>query len=105
MDEPFLLELTELLNQIPDTDPTTSVSLDAPGAIEDLAEELEDGGLWAEREAIVDADVMKFVDNPSYPGAVERLNMLDKLGANTRWYDKWVSQRAQDVRLTRPGSP
>ena len=92
-----LIELEELLKDVPDNDPETHAALDVPGALEDLAEELEDQGLWNEREAMVQADVMRFVDNPSYPNALERMNMLNNLGGSTRWYDKWVAQRAEDA--------
>mgnify|MGYP001502683047 CR=1 FL=1 len=92
-----LIELENLLKDVPANDPETHAALDVPGALEDLAEELEDMGLWKERQGIVEADVMRFVDNPSYPNALERMNMLNTLNGNTRWYDKWVSQRAEDA--------
>ena len=97
-DDPTVIELQELLGDDPGTrDVATSESMNTRQGITELLEELEDGPLWEQRSAIVEKDLLTYMDNPSIPNATERFNMMDKLGANTSWYDKWVSDRAGQV--------
>ena len=93
----FIVELEELLNEVPKTDRLSMHPINSPEALADLVEKFEDVGLYNERQALVEADVLKYVDNPSYPTALEQMNMLDTLGGSTRWYDKWATARAEDA--------
>ena len=50
---------------------------------------------WERQEKIVEDDLFRFIDNPTRPTAEAKFEMLEKLGGNQRWYDKWVASREE----------
>ena len=89
------LELQELITLIGPDDPTNPSEPITEQAINDVAEELQDPELWEARQTMVEEDLFKFIDNPSRPSAQDKFKMLDRLGGDSRWYDKWVAEREE----------
>mgnify|MGYP001389745245 CR=1 FL=1 len=94
----LLTELAELLldEDIEPLDPTTFSSFDTVESVNQFLDELAEEKQFEASENIVNADILKYIDNPKYPSASERMNMLDKVG-NSAWYDHWETERARQV--------
>ena len=94
----LLTELAELLldEDIEPVDPTTFSSFDTVQSVNQFLDELAEEKQFEASENIVNADILKFIDNPKYPTASERMSMLDKVG-NSAWYDHWETERARQV--------
>ena len=94
--DPDLIELNNLIGDAPppvdDTLVSTGESLDM------LMEELDNTELYAKRKELVNADLLKYIDNPKLPTPTERLNMLDEMGKSL-WYDKWQQERCAQVEM------
>ena len=76
-------------------DSATGQTADATFAVKMVREELEDELLYQKREAIVQQDLIKHFDNPSVPTAHEKFTMLEDLGADSLWYEKWERERME----------
>jgi len=76
-------------------DSATGETADATFAVKMVREELEDELLYQKREAIVQQDLIKHFDNPSVPTAHEKFTMLEDLGADSLWYEKWERERME----------
>ena len=94
----LLTELAELLldEDIEPVDPTTYSSFNTIESVDQFLDELAEEKQFEVSENIVNRDILRFIDNPKYPTASERMAMLDKVG-NSAWYDHWEAERARQV--------
>ena len=93
-DDQLLTELTELLTNADGTIDDTPV--DPNKSLDMVLEEMDDPGRFAQRQSIVEKDLLKYADNPRLPTPTERMNMLDRVD-NGLWYDKWQAERCAQV--------
>ena len=88
-DSDILIELEELLG---DYEAPPGI-IDEKKSLDMVLEEMEDVELFSQREQIVNGDLLKFADAPQLPTASQRMAMLDKIGGESLWYDRWQKER------------
>ena len=94
MTDKILIELLELIGPGED-DPLVDVGKSVDTLLGEM-DALQAEPTWLDYEKIIQDDLMKYIDNPSRPTAMEKMTMLDKLSGDISFYDKWLEQRNED---------
>ena len=94
MTDKILIELLELIGPGED-DPLVDVGKSVDTLLDEM-DALQAEPTWLDYEKIIQDDLMKYIDNPSRPTAMEKMAMLDKLSGDINFYDKWLEQRNED---------
>ena len=87
MTDKILIELLELIGPGED-DPLVDVGKSVDTLLDEM-DALQAEPTWLDYEKIIQDDLMKYIDNPSRPTAMEKMAMLDKLSGDINFYDKW----------------
>ena len=91
-------DLHQLIEMIGPDNPLDANEPLTEQAFDDFVAELNTGEeIWESKMKIIEDDLFKYIDNPSRPSAMEKFKMLDRLGGENRWYDRWVSERNQSA--------
>ena len=98
MEDSDVLELIKLLGP---TDPTNQYEPLTEDAFDDLMKELADPDEWERHQEIIEDDLFEFVDNPTMPSALDKMNMLERLEGNAKFYDQWLGENRICVRILR----